>query len=128
MSDASYKDGYESTACLKQFLSAQRSNIMLFGGFVVTFAKLIGKKVIGSNAYMFGEMHGADVDTGNWQITHLHISLTDEATRELGFKKPLLGAVIVCLPVSLIQAVGDVITLNKSLTELGSFVEPKKHA
>lgn len=95
---------------------------------MVTFARLIGKKVIGSNAYMFGEMHGADVDTGNWQITHLHISLTDDAARELGFRKPFLGAVVVCLPVSLIQAVGDVITLNKTVKELGSFVEPKKHA
>jgi len=95
---------------------------------MVTFARLIGKKVIGSNAYMLGEIHGADVDTGNWQITHLHISLTEEATRALGFKKPLLGAVIVCLPVTLIQAVGDVITLNKTVKELGAFVEPKKHA
>jgi len=95
---------------------------------VVTFARLLGKKVIGSNAYMLGEVHGADVDTGNWQITHLHVSLTDEATRELGFKKPFLGAVVVCLPVTLIQAVGDVITLNKTVKELRTFVEPKKHA
>jgi len=94
---------------------------------LVTFSKLMGKKVIGANAYSLGEVHGADVDTGKWQVTHLHVSLTDEASRELGFKKPFLGAVIVCLPVTLIQAIGDVITLNKSIQELRSFVEPKKH-
>jgi len=94
---------------------------------VVTFSKLMGKKVIGANAYTLGEVHGADVDPDKWQVTHLHVSLTDEATRELGFKKPLLGSVIVCLPVMLIQATGDVITLNKSVQELRSFVEPKKH-
>lgn len=94
---------------------------------MVTFSKLMGKKVIGANAYSLGEVHGADVDTGKWQVTHLHVSLTDEASRELGFKKPFLGAVIVCLPVTLIQAIGDVITLNKSIQELRSFVEPKKH-
>ncbi len=87
----------------------------------------MGRKVIGANAYTLGEAHGADVDTDKWQITHLHVSLTDEATRELGFKKPFLGAVVICLPVNLIQAIGDVITLNKSIQELRSFVEPKKH-
>jgi sporulation protein YlmC with PRC-barrel domain len=46
----------------------------------------VGKRVIGANAYMLGEVTGADVDTEKWQITHLHVSLTDEATRELGFK------------------------------------------
>lgn len=100
---------------------------MVFGGLLVTVSKLMGKKVIGANAYTLGEVHGADADTDKWQITHLHVSLTDEATRELGFRKPLLGSVVVCLPVSLIQAFGDVISLNKSLQELRSFVEPKKH-
>jgi sporulation protein YlmC with PRC-barrel domain len=73
---------------------------------LVTFGKLIGKRVIGANAYSLGEVHGADVDTAKWQPTHLHVSLTDEATRELGFRKSFLGAVVVCLPVTLIQAVG----------------------
>jgi sporulation protein YlmC with PRC-barrel domain len=99
----------------------------MFGGLLVTFSKLIGKKVFGANAVTLGEVQGADLDTDKWQITHLHVSLADEATKELGFKKPLLGSVVVCLPVSLVQAVGDVITLNKSVQELGSFVEPKKH-
>lgn len=94
---------------------------------MVTFSKLVGKKVIGTNAYTLGEMHGADVDTGKWQITHLHVGLTDEACRELGFKKPWLGSVVVCLPVGLVQAIGDVITLNKAIQELRSFVEPKRH-
>ena len=55
------------------------------------------------------------------------MSLTDEATRELGFKKPFMGSVTVCVPVSIVQAVGDVITLNKGIKELKDLVEPKKH-
>jgi len=94
---------------------------------MVIFSKLIGKKVIGANAYALGEVTGADVDTGKWQITHLHVSLTDEATRELGFRKPFLGSVIVCLPINLIQATGDVVSLNKSVDELRNVVEPKEH-
>ena len=94
---------------------------------MVIFSKLIGKKVIGANAYMLGEVTGADVDTEKWQVTHLHVSLADEATRELGFRKPFLGSVIVCLPIDLIQAAGDVISLNKSIKELKNVVEPKEH-
>ncbi len=94
---------------------------------MVSVSKLNGKKVIGANAYTLGEVTGADVDTEKWQITHLHVSLTDEATRELGFKKPLLGSVIVCLPINIIQAAGDVISLSKSITDLKNVVEPKEH-
>ena len=81
--------------------------------------------MISANAYTLGEIDGAKVDTDKWQITHLDVSLTDEATRELGFKKPLLGSVKVCLPVTLVQAVGDVITLSKPLPELKTLEECK---
>ena len=84
--------------------------------------------MVGANAYVLGEVSGAGVDTEKWQITHLHVSPTDEATRELGFRKPLLGSVIACLPINIIQAIGDVISLNKSITELKNSVEPKNIA
>jgi sporulation protein YlmC with PRC-barrel domain len=88
---------------------------------------MVGKRVIGANAYLLGEVAGADIDTEKWQLTHLHVSLTDDATRELGYKKPFMGSVIVCLPVQVIQAVGDVITLKKGINELRNVVEPKTH-
>jgi sporulation protein YlmC with PRC-barrel domain len=94
---------------------------------VTVFSKMVGKRVIGANAYLLGEVTGADIDTGKWQVTHLHVSLTDDATRELGYKKPFMGSVIACLPVQVIQAVGDVITLNKGINELRNVVEPKTH-
>jgi sporulation protein YlmC with PRC-barrel domain len=94
---------------------------------VTVFSKMVGKGVIGANAYLLGEVTGADIDTEKWQVTHLHVSLTDDATRELGYKKPFMGSVIVCLPVQVIQAVGDVITLNKGINELKNVVEPKTH-
>ena len=112
---------------MRQHLSTEQTIPQCFGGLLVIFSKLVGKKVIGANAYMLGEVTGADVGTEKWQITHLHVSLTDEAIRELGFRKPFLGSVIVCLPIDLIQATGDVISLNKSITELKNVVEPKEH-
>lgn len=92
---------------------------------MVKISRLNGKRVITSNAFVVGEIEGAEVSVSNWQVTHLYVSLTKEACSELGFRKPALGSVTVCLPVGFIQAVGDVITLNKSLPELKGTEECK---
>ena len=84
-----------------------------------------GMKVISDDAYTLGEVEGAHVDTKTWQITHLDVELTKEATKELNFKKPMFGSLTVCLPISTVKQVGDVITLNKSLLEFKSLKEVK---
>jgi len=86
--------------------------------------ELMGKLVVESKAYTLGNVSGVEVDMATWQITHLHVSLTTEATREFGFRKPILGAVTVYVPVSLIQVAGDIIALNKSREELKDVIEP----
>ena len=88
-------------------------------------SKLNGKSVITSDAYTLGEVDGAHADISEWNITHLDVELTKEAGEELGFKKPLLGSVTVCLPINAVKKVGDVITLNKSLLDLKSIRECK---
>jgi len=55
-------------------------------------SKMNGTKVITANAYVLGEVDGAEVDTDKWKVTHLDVNLTKEATEELGFKKPFLGS------------------------------------
>jgi len=88
-------------------------------------SKLNGMKVITTNAYTLGEVGGAHVDTDKWKITHLDVSLTKEATEELGFKKPFLGSLTVCLPIDIVKGFGDVITLKKSLQEMKNLKECK---
>jgi sporulation protein YlmC with PRC-barrel domain len=88
-------------------------------------SKLNGMKVITSNAYTLGEVEGAHVDTDNWRITHLDVGLAKEAARELGFKKPLLGSLRICLPVTIVKGFGDVITLKNSLQEMKNLKECK---
>ena len=98
---------------------------IVFGDFELKISKLNGMAVITSDAYTLGEVDGAHADIGTWNITHLEVELTKEATEELGFKKPLLGSVRVCLPISAVKNVGDVITLNKSLLDLKTLKECK---
>ena len=80
-------------------------------------------KVITGDAYTLGEIDGAHVDTKTWQLTYFEVTLTKEATRELGFKKPMLGSVTVSLPIKAVAQIGDVITLTKSLIEFKTLKE-----
>ena len=92
---------------------------------MVVARKLVGMSVITSDAFKLGQVEGTDVDTESWKVTHLHIGLTDDAVRELSLKKPLLGGIRVCLPVSYVSKLGDVITLRTPFSEVKSAPECK---
>ena len=97
---------------------------MLLGGPLTSVSELNGKKVIDTGAFALGEVEGAEFDGKNWQITNLQVKLTGEATERFGFKKPMMGHPVVLLPVTVISAVADVVSLNKSIEELKSIVQP----
>jgi sporulation protein YlmC with PRC-barrel domain len=79
--------------------------------------------VITADAYTLGEVDEAHADIATWSITHLEVELTKETIAQLELKKPLLGSVTVCLPITTIEKVGDVITLNKTLADLKNLEE-----
>ena len=85
---------------------------------LVEIGRLNWKKVDTSDGVTIGELQGADVETENWQVTHVHIGLNDKTLKELGLRKPYLGRVLICLPVDTIRAVNEIITLKKTLSEL----------
>lgn len=94
---------------------------------MVNVNTLLGKNVVGDDARLIGNVTGVEVELlPKWQITHLHVSLTEETTRELGYKKPFLGSVEVLIPISIVKAVGDLISLDKKIAELKDVVEPTK--
>ena len=88
-------------------------------------SKLNGVNVITANSFTLGEIDGSNVDTNSWRLTHLKVELTDEAIRELGFSKPMLGSIKLCLPIENVAGFGDVVTLNKSLIDLKGISECK---
>lgn len=88
---------------------------------------LLGKSVVADDARLVGTVTGVEVELmPKWEVTHLHVSLTEETTRELGYKKPFLGSVDVILPISIVKAVGDLISLDKKIDDLRDLVEPTK--
>lgn len=91
---------------------------------MVKVSEINGKKVITTDAFNVGKVSGAEMDD-QWKITHVHVDLSKDATNELGFKKPVLGHVTICLPVNLIQGLGDVITLSKAREGLKGISECK---
>lgn len=98
--------------------------LLLHGDWMVKVSEINGKKVITTDAFNVGKISGAEMDD-QWKITHIHVDLTKDATDELGFKKPVLGHITICLPVNLIQALGDVITLSETREGLKGIPECK---
>jgi sporulation protein YlmC with PRC-barrel domain len=86
--------------------------------------ELMGKTVIGANAQVLGEVSDVEFNLSTWKITNICIKLIDNVIEPLGFKKPRLrGSVIVEMPVEPIKAVGDVVSIDKSLEELRSIIK-----
>ena len=93
---------------------------------MVEISRIFWKKAFTSDAFLLGEVESAELDLNTWQITSFYIGLTDEATKALGFKRPYLGKVVVCLPVSAIKSIRDTAILNQTINELRSLKECKE--
>lgn len=91
---------------------------------MVKVSEINGNKVITTDGFNVGKVSGAEMDD-QWKITHVYVNLTKDATNGLGFKKPVLGHITICLPVKLIQGLGDVVTLTKTREELKGIPECK---
>lgn len=84
---------------------------------------LDGKKVVGSEGYILGEVDGVDIDLNSWQANAFYVSLSNEAIAEFGHKKPFMSKITVCLPTYLVKAVGEVITLKEPIRDLENIVQ-----
>jgi sporulation protein YlmC with PRC-barrel domain len=93
---------------------------------MVEISRLFWKRVYTSDNFLVGEIESANLDAASWQITNFFVSLTDEATKLMGLKRPFLGKVMVCLPVSIVSAIKETAVLNKTRQELKDLKECKE--
>ena len=83
-----------------------------------------GKTVIDSEATIMGDVGGLEFNVSGWKVTHICVNLSDKAIEALGYKKPrFLGNVLVDIPVELVKAVSDVVSLDKTIEEIKSVLE-----
>ncbi len=90
---------------------------------MATAKDLVGLTVVTEDASKLGRVDGTELDTDTWKVTHIRIELTDDSIRELGLKKPFMGGIRICLPVSHVGKVGDFVTLKPSLAEVKNIPE-----
>jgi sporulation protein YlmC with PRC-barrel domain len=86
--------------------------------FVMDTSLLNGKKVIGAQSLILGEVEGVDVDSNTWQVSTMYVSLSDEAAIGFGLRKPFMSKITICLPTQIVKSLGDVITLKEPLYNL----------
>jgi len=90
---------------------------------LVNPTKLKGKKIVGASGFTVGEIEGLDLDPVIWQVTSLQVSLTKDAASILGFSQPFLSRLIVAVPTHLVNLVGNMVVLNKTIIDLKSLKE-----
>jgi sporulation protein YlmC with PRC-barrel domain len=92
---------------------------------MVQAKNLVGLSVITADATKLGKVDGTEVDTESWKTTHIRIDLSDDSIRELGLKKPFMGGIRICLPVTHVGTVGDVVNLKLNIAEVRNTPECK---
>ena len=92
---------------------------------MVNALALNGRKVVTSDAYILGEVEGAEVNTENWTMTSLRVLLTKQAVEDLKLEPPILWDVVISLSVKFIKAFGEPITLNTPFSEIATLAKPK---
>ena len=88
--------------------------------------QFFGKTVIDSEAKIVGEICDFEFDPSTWTITHVCISLSDDAIEMLDYSKPFLGKVQVIVPTEVVAKVSDLVSINRSILQLKNIVEQRK--
>jgi len=92
---------------------------------VVNVLALNGKKVVTSDAYTLGEVEGAEVNTNNWTVTNLRVTLTKQAVQDLNLEPPILWDVVITVPTKYIKTYNEPITLNIPFTQITNLTKTK---
>ncbi|MCW4025446.1 MAG: PRC-barrel domain-containing protein [Candidatus Bathyarchaeota archaeon] len=92
---------------------------------MVSVDEVSGRKVVSIKGDEIGEIKDVEFDIKKWEVTHMVLKLSNKAAVSLGYKKTI-GSYDVCMPVSLISSVGDVVTINKTLLEIAENLDIKE--
>jgi len=106
----------------KSFLSLVNTTDRLGTGLYLK--TLLGKNVIDSAAVRLGKVEDFVIDETQWKANQLVIKLESTVAEELDMKK-MLRATKIHVPISIISAVGDVVTLLYKKGELKEVIQDR---
>jgi len=105
---------------------------LLVDTLAVSTEVLKGKNVVGLKGIIIGEVEGAEIDVDGWKVTQMHVSLTEDVEKQLGFKTGLirskLSKQVVSIPIESIGEVGDVVNATVDMNDLKSLARPEMKA
>jgi sporulation protein YlmC with PRC-barrel domain len=77
-----------------------------------------GRKIIGADGQMIGEITGLLLDTEAWTVESLHVKLRGDVADQVGAVRSVFRAGTLEIPVRLIQSAGDAVVLSVPVAEL----------
>ncbi len=80
------------------------------------------KKILTSDGFELGKIIGFELSPNKWVVEYFSLQLNEKAVDELRLEKPVMGTVIVKLPMNMIGIIHDIIMLKKSLSELREYL------
>lgn len=84
-------------------------------------------KVVDNEAKILGEISGIEIDLKTWKVTDIYVRLDEDSISALGYKKPrFIGKVEITLPISSINIISDIVTLNKNHKEIKDILKQRR--
>jgi sporulation protein YlmC with PRC-barrel domain len=103
------------------------SNIRIFKAMtIISMKNVLLKSVLTSDAYDIGTVSDFDLEVDEWKVAQIGVTLNLQSKRDLGIRKLSLTGPTICIPISYVNKVGDMVTLNIPFDELKGIPECKK--
>ncbi len=87
---------------------------------------IMGKEVISSDAIIIGTVDGVAVDTDNWKMPAIRISVRKGNEAALGMKKKAIGAQKIYVATPQVSSVSDTVTLAVKMDQVKEVVVDEK--
>ncbi|MBN1109322.1 MAG: PRC-barrel domain-containing protein [Methanomassiliicoccales archaeon] len=91
----------------------------------VSMKDVLLKSVLTSDAYDIGTVNDFYLSVDEWKVDQIGVTLNMQSKKDLGIRKLSLTGTTICIPISYVNKVGDMVTLNIPFDELKGLPECK---
>ena len=84
--------------------------------------EILGREVLSTDAKLVGTVEGIGLDTQEWKVGALKVSVAKGVEPILNVRKPMFGAARAAFPTEKVESVRDVIKMKEPLNKLAVFI------